>query len=164
MSLATHSPLSPSLPDAMMQVSGESEQSLSVSCLNPLAWLLLTIAWLIQDSGLASSALFANIQNLLITGGTFVVSLSCGLHKQLMIVNILSARTMFYLPILEKGPRRSLYFQDQTLVHCLLGGKIYLTSFGRFLFIVLIVNWSRGAPVSYGEQGGLERLRSVSNL
>jgi hypothetical protein len=37
----------------------------------------------IRDSG---SALFANIQNLLITGGTFVVSLSCARYKQLIIV------------------------------------------------------------------------------
>ena len=40
MSLDTHRPLSPSLPDAIMQVSTESEQNLSVSCLNflPLAF------------------------------------------------------------------------------------------------------------------------------
>ena len=42
MSLATHSPLSPTLPDAIMQVSGESEQNPSVSSLNclPLASFL----------------------------------------------------------------------------------------------------------------------------
>ena len=54
-----------------------------------------------QDSG---SGLIANPQNLLITGGTFVVvGLSCGLYEQLIIVHILSARTTFYSPILEKG-------------------------------------------------------------
>ena len=119
----------------------------------------------IQDSG---SGLFAYARNTLITGGTFVVSLSCGpgLYKQLIIVHISSARTMsiFPPPILGKGTWRSLYFKNQTPVHCLLDGKMYLTSFGRFLFIVLIVNWCQGAPVSFGEQEGLERLRSVSNL
>ena len=40
MSLADRSPL---LPDAILQVS-EPEQSLSVSCLSRLPWLLLTIA------------------------------------------------------------------------------------------------------------------------
>ena len=97
MSLATYSSLSPSLPDAIMQVS-ESEQNLTVSCLNCLP-LAFTDNHQIQDSG---SALFANAQNILITGGTFIVSLSCGLYKQLIIAHILSAR-IFYPPILEKG-------------------------------------------------------------
>ena len=44
MSLATHSPLSPSLPDAIMQVSTESEQNFSVSYLNRLLLALLTTA------------------------------------------------------------------------------------------------------------------------
>ena len=78
MSLATHSPLSPSLPDAIMQeVSSESEQDLSVSCLNRLP-LGFADNSQIQDS---SSGLFGNPQNVLITGGTIVVvSLSCGLY------------------------------------------------------------------------------------
>jgi len=54
MALPIHSPLSPSLPDAIMQVSTESEQYLFDS-----------------DSGL-----FANIRNPLITGGTLIVSLA----------------------------------------------------------------------------------------
>ena len=56
----------------------------------------------IQDSG---SGLFANSQNVLITGGTFVVtvSLSYG-YKQLIIIHILSARmSIFSPPVLEKG-------------------------------------------------------------
>ena len=74
MSSTTCSPLSPLLPNAITQVSRESEQNLPVSCLNGL---LLTFAdnCQNQDSGLG---LFANPQNLLITGGTFVVvSFSC---------------------------------------------------------------------------------------
>ena len=97
MSLATHSPLSPSLPNAIMQVSTESEQTFSVSYLN---YLPLVFTDRFQDSG---SGLFANAQNILITGGTFIVGLFCSLYKQLMTVHILSARTIIYLPILEKG-------------------------------------------------------------
>ena len=153
-----HSPLPPSLPNAIMRVSTESEQTFSVSYLNCLPFVF---ADRFQDSG---SGLFANPQNLLITGGTFiVVSLWCGLYEQLKIIHILSARTTFYSPILEKGIWRSLYCKNQTLVHCLLDKIMYSTSFGRFLFIVLIVNWGQGSPVSSGEQEGLERLRSVSN-
>jgi hypothetical protein len=87
MSLAIHSPLSPSLPDAnIMQVSTKSEQNPSVSCLN---YFPVTFAdnCQIQDSG---SGFFANAQNITITGGNFVVSLSCGLYKQLIIIHILS--------------------------------------------------------------------------
>ena len=96
MSLATHSPLSPSLPDVIMQAPWED---LSVSCLNCLP-LAFADNRQIRDSG---SGFFANAQNVLITGGTFVVSLSYGLHKPLKIVHILSARTIFYLPTLVKG-------------------------------------------------------------
>ena len=96
----TYSPLSPLLPDAMMQVSRESEQNLSVSCLNGL---LLVFVDNCQNRDFGSG-LFGNPQNLLITGGTFVaVSLSCGLYEHLIIVYILSARTIFYSLILEKG-------------------------------------------------------------
>ena len=157
---STHGPLSPLLPDAIMQVS-ESEQNVSVSCLKYLP-LTFSDNLRIQDSGLSH---FGNPQNILITGGTFtVVSLYCGLYKQIIIVLFLSARTIFSLPILGKGIWRSLCFKNQTPAHCLLDGKMYSTSFGRFLFIVLIVNWHWGIPVSFGEQEGLERLRSVSNL
>jgi hypothetical protein len=72
MSLAIHSPLSPTLPDAIMQVE-ESGQNLSVSCFNrghlPLAFADQKNRQ-IQDSG---SGLFANAENILITDGTFVV-------------------------------------------------------------------------------------------
>ena len=91
MSLATNSSLSPSLPDAMMQVAMESEQNISVSCSNGL---LLAFAdnSQIQDS---DSGLFAYAQNTIITGGTFVVCLSCRLYKQLLIVHILSEQCQY---------------------------------------------------------------------
>ena len=84
MSLATHSPSS--LPDAMIQVSMESEQSLPVSCLIrlPLAFTN-NLNRQIQDSG---SGIFANAKNVLITGGIFVVSYSCRLYEQLITVHI----------------------------------------------------------------------------
>jgi hypothetical protein len=80
MSLATHSPLPPSLPDAIMQVYTESEQKQnpSVSCLNRFPFAFVDNRQ-IQDSG---SVLFANASNSPITGGTFGVSLSCALFKQ----------------------------------------------------------------------------------
>ena len=78
MSLATNSPLLPSLPDATTQASTESEQKLSVSCLNRFPSNFADNCQ-IQDSGLG---LLGNPQNVLVTGGTFVVvSLSCRLHK-----------------------------------------------------------------------------------
>ena len=98
MSSATHSPLSPALPDAIMQVSTELEQNPSVSCLDHLP-LAFPDYHQIQVSG---SGLFPNAQNILITGG-IIVSLSCGLYRQLVIVHILSSRTIFNLPILKKG-------------------------------------------------------------
>ena len=69
MSLATHSPLLPLLPDAIMQVPRELEQDLSVSCLNCLP-LAFADNCQIRDS---DSGFFADAQNVLITGGTFVV-------------------------------------------------------------------------------------------
>ena len=96
MPLVTHSP-SLSLPDAIMQVSRESEQHFSVSWVIHFPLALLTIEKK-KDSG---SGIFANAQNVLITGGTIVVvSLSCGPYKQLIYVYI---STIFYLPILGKG-------------------------------------------------------------
>ena len=83
-----------------MQEPRESEQDTSVSCLNCLP-LAFADNHQIRDSG---SGFFANAQNILITGGTFVVvSLSYGLYKPLKIVHILSSRTIFYLPTLVKG-------------------------------------------------------------
>jgi hypothetical protein len=89
-----------SLSGAMTQVSTESEQNHSVSRLNCLP-LVFADNRQIRDPG---SSFFANAQNVLITGGAFVVvSLSYGLYKLLKIVHILSARTIFNLPILEKA-------------------------------------------------------------
>jgi hypothetical protein len=72
------------LPDAITQVSTESEQNLSVSCstCSPLAFA--DNHW-VQDSG---SGLFANAHNIQINGGIFIVSLSCELYKQLKIIHI----------------------------------------------------------------------------
>ena len=77
MPLATHRPFSPLFPDA---ISRELEQNLSVSCLNRLR-LAFADNRQIRDSG---SGLFANAQNVLITGGIFV-SLSCRLYTQIII-------------------------------------------------------------------------------
>ena len=77
MSMATHSPLSPLLPDTIMQVSTKSDQNLSVSCLNHLPQEFADICQ-IQDSG---SGFFVNARNTIITGGNFVVSLSCMLYN-----------------------------------------------------------------------------------
>ena len=89
MSLVTDRPLLPSLPDAIMQASTESEadseRNLSVSCLNCLL-LAFSDNCQIQDSG---SGLVVNAENVLITSGKFVVSLSCGLNKQSIIVTYL---------------------------------------------------------------------------
>ena len=128
MSLATRSP-----HDAM-QVS-ESEQNLSVGCLNRLT-LAFTDNCQVQGYQGSRSSLFPNAQNVVISGGRFIVSLSCGRYKRLIIVHI----RMFYAPILKKRIRGSLYFKNQIPVHCLSDGKMYSTSFGRFLFMVLMMN------------------------
>ena len=75
MSLAADAPLSPSLPDAIMQVSTEPEQNqrVSVRYLNRFPLTFAEVPW-IQESGLG---FFAYAHNTLITGGTFIVSLSC---------------------------------------------------------------------------------------
>ena len=97
MSLATRNPLPPLLPDTIMQVPRKSEQNFSVSCLNCLPLTLCVENCQIRDSG---SGLLANSENVLITNSTFViVSLPRGLYNQLIIVHILSARTIFHLPI-----------------------------------------------------------------
>ena len=71
MSAATHSQLSPSLlPDATMQVTTELGQNLSVSCVR---YLFSAFPDDCQTQG-CGSGLFPNAQNMLITGGTFVVS------------------------------------------------------------------------------------------
>ena len=93
MSSVTHSPLSPSLPDAIMQVFTESEQKPSVSCLHRLPSAFVNNCQ-IKDSG---SGFFMNATNTLITGGTFV-SLSCGLYKQLLIVHLICQNNVNILP------------------------------------------------------------------
>ena len=87
---ATRSPLLPSAPDAITQVSTESEQNLSVSCLNHML-LAFTDDRQIQDSG---SGFFANAQNILIADGTFqvVVSLS------FLWAVVRTINNIFYLP------------------------------------------------------------------
>ena len=73
MSSVTHRPLLPLLPNAMMQVSTESERNLSVSCLYSLPSAFVH-NYQIQDSG---SGFFVNAGNTLITGGTFVGLFMC---------------------------------------------------------------------------------------
>ena len=71
MSVATHRPLLPLLPSSIVS---KSERDPSVSYLKHLS-LAYANNCQIQDSG---PGLFANAQNILITDGTFVVSISCG--------------------------------------------------------------------------------------
>ena len=100
MNAASRRPFSPSVPDSIIQAT-ELERNPSVSCLRRLfSDFVDDLLQTSQDSG---SGLFANAQNIFITGSTFVVSLSCRLYKQLMIVHILSTRTIIYLPIPERG-------------------------------------------------------------
>ena len=82
MSQAAHSlsDSSPSLSDAIKQVSAAESEDLHVSCLNRLTLAFDDYRW-IQDSGLG---LLANSRNTLITGGIFVVSFFfCELYKQI---------------------------------------------------------------------------------
>jgi hypothetical protein len=73
MSLVACSPLSPLLPYAIIQVSVESEQYISVSRFLNHLLLAFMDNRRVQDSG---SGLFANTRNPLITGGAFMVSIS----------------------------------------------------------------------------------------
>ena len=77
MSLASDNPLSPPFHDAI-QVSRESEQNLCE--LLKLFALGFCYNRQIQESG---SGIFANARGVIITGSTFIVSLSCRLYKQL---------------------------------------------------------------------------------
>ena len=76
MSLATHRQLLSTLPDTIMRASMESVQNHFVSC---FSCLLLALAdnCQIQDSGSG----LVNAENVLITGGNFIVSLCCWLNK-----------------------------------------------------------------------------------
>ena len=71
------SPFSPSLPDSIIQGTTELERNPSVSCLRHLFSTLDADDLQTQVSG---SGFFANAQNILITGSTFV-SHSRRLHK-----------------------------------------------------------------------------------
>ena len=87
-----------------------------------------------QDSG---SGLLANPQNVLITDSTFrVVSLSCGLYKQLIILsvqnNILPANPRerhMKIPVLQKPNPSSLF----------VGQKDVLDKLRIIFFVMLIV-------------------------
>ena len=68
MSAVGRSPLSPSSPDSIMQAAAELEQNPSMGCLHQL-FLVFVYDLHTQDSGLG---LFANAQNILINGSTFV--------------------------------------------------------------------------------------------
>ena len=65
--------------------------------------------------------------------------------------------------IFTKDRSRFLYLKNQNPVQSLLVGKMYLTNLTVFSFIVLIVDWCRGALAAFsGEWEGSERPRSVS--
>ena len=96
---ASRSPLSPSSPDSIMQAATELERNPYVSCLH-LLFLAFVDDLQTQDSGLG---LFANAQNVLITGGTFV-SHFYRWHKPSIIIHVVFTRSaMFTLSILAKG-------------------------------------------------------------
>ena len=100
MPAVSRSPFSPSLPDSVLQAT-ELERNPSVSCLRRLfSDFVDDLLQTSQDSG---SGLFANAQNILITGGTFV-SRSRRLHKFHIIIHLIFTRpTMSTLSILAKG-------------------------------------------------------------
>ena len=152
-------------PGAIMR----AESELTKSGPDPLVSLLTPSASRFVDDQLAQHSGLGRkrIQNLLVTGGTFVsLSGSLCVNNFTIIVHRSRPRTiMSIIPllILAKCRRRSLYPKNQTPVHCLPDGKIYWTNLGIFLFIVLTVGWCRGVLVSSGEWEGLERPRSVSS-
>ena len=103
MSAVSRSPLSPSSPGSIVQAATELERNPSVSCLHHLFSLAAFVDDLqSQDSGLG---LFANAQNILITGGTFVShSSSHMLHKSYIIIHVVFTRSaVFILSIPAKG-------------------------------------------------------------
>ena len=163
MSAVSRSPSWSSSPHSIMQASKELERIPSVSYSH---WHHLFSAFVndlqTQDFGIG---LFPNARNVIINGGTFV-SHSHRLHISSIIMHIVFTRSTalaFLLLILVKGGWRPLYPANQIPVHCLLDGKMCLTSLGRFLFVLIVVAWRRGTLVFCGEQEGLERPKSVSN-
>ena len=99
MSAVSHSPLSPSSSDYIMQAATQLERNPSVSCLHHLSSAFVDNLQT-QHSGLG---FFANAQNILITGGTFV-SHSCWLRKSSVNVNVVFTRSaMFTMSVLAKG-------------------------------------------------------------
>ena len=100
MPAVSRSPFSPSLPDSIIQAT-ELERNPSVGCLHHL--FLDFTDDLLQTSQDYGSGLFANSQNILITGGTFV-SRSRRLHKFNLIIHVIFTRSpMSTISILAKG-------------------------------------------------------------
>ena len=99
MSAVGPNPLSPSLPDSLMQASTELERNPTVSCLqNSFLAFVDDLQTLVSGSGF-----FTNAQNILITGGTFV-SLSRRLHNPGIIIHVVLTRSaLATLAILSKG-------------------------------------------------------------
>jgi hypothetical protein len=73
-----------------MQTATELERNPSVSCLHSLVLVLFLIIYRLQDSGLG---FFANAQNTVITGGTFV-SHSRRLHKPSVIMHVVGQQCL----------------------------------------------------------------------
>ena len=96
MSAVNRNPLSPSSSDSIVQAATESKKNPSVSCLHYLLFVFVDELQT-QVSGLG---LFANAQNILINGSTFV-SHSRRLHKSSMITCFFT-RSVFTLSILAK--------------------------------------------------------------
>ena len=93
-------PFLPSFPDSIIQET-ELERNPSVSCLRHLfSDFVDDLLQTSQDSG---SGLFANAQNILITGST-LVSHSRRLHKFNLIIHVVFSRSpMSTISILAKG-------------------------------------------------------------
>ena len=68
LAIRSTSTLSPSLPDAMMQVSMEPEQNRSVSYLNCCPWILLTIArfTILSQVSLGMSRMYSSLVAILL--------------------------------------------------------------------------------------------------
>ena len=99
MSAVGPSPLSASSSGSILQATTELERNSSVSCLHRLFSAFVHDPQN-QDSGLG---LFANAQNILISGST-IVSYARKLHKTgIFILVVFTRSTMFTLSILVKG-------------------------------------------------------------
>ena len=108
------------------------------------------------------SGMFAHASNFTISGGTFThitVSHSRMRHMSSIFYFILFCTRKLSL----KRRRTSLNPANQAPIHCLLDGKMCLTSLCRFLSVMLIVYYHQGALVFSGEQEEPERPKSVSS-